>query len=223
MRPRTIKNVEQRLAAHSHLLITDPAAHRGEWRGVFGEAPPETTAAGRKPLRLELGCGKGRFLFETALRDPNGLYIGFEGQEGILCRAFEKVGQARIPNARFCAVQVLDTRTYFADAELSGIYLNFSDPWPKARHAKRRLTSEQYLKGYLRVLEPGGFLQLKTDDDAFCAYSRAGIEAFSEFEIVAYTEDLHRSVYARGNIMTEYERKFLNLNKRIKYLLARRL
>lgn len=176
----------------------------------------------RKALYLELGCGKGRFIIDAASRDSNGLYMGFEGQPSILWRALAKADAGGPPNALFCCVYVLDMDLYFEEAELSGVYLNFSDPWPKARHEKRRLTSYDYLKGYHRAIEPEGFLSFKTDNDDFFAYSRAELETFPGFEVVECTDDLHRSAYAHGNIMTEYERKYLNLNKRIKYILARR-
>ncbi|MDR1028034.1 MAG: tRNA (guanosine(46)-N7)-methyltransferase TrmB [Clostridiales Family XIII bacterium] len=227
MRQRKIKDIESKLSAYSRFLVADPASRRGVWRNAFSCAGTGDANAnsprGRSPLYLELGCGKGQFIIECASRDPNGLYLGFEGSENVLYRALLRADAADPANALFCSVYVLDRDAYFAEAELSGIYLNFSDPWPKARHEKRRLTSPGYLAGYGHALEYGGFLHIKTDDDDFFAYSRAGMEALSDFEIVARTEDLHRSVYARENVMTEYERKFLNLNRRINYLLARKV
>jgi tRNA G46 methylase TrmB len=126
-------------------------------------------------------------------------------------------------NLRFCAEYILDMRDYFEDGEIDGVFLYFSDPWPKARQEKRRLTSPGYLNGYRDALAEGGFLRLKTDSADFFTYSRARIEADPGFEITALTNDLHASEYAGDNEMTEYELRFLNLNRKIRYLEARRL
>ncbi|MDR0357543.1 MAG: tRNA (guanosine(46)-N7)-methyltransferase TrmB [Clostridiales Family XIII bacterium] len=225
MRQRKIKDAEQKSAIYSRFLADEPAEKRGSWRRIFdeNESTDAATARERRRLYAEFGCGKGRFIAETASRDPCGAYLGFEGQATALYRALTKVAEFEPANLRLCAAYVFSPAEYFAQAELCGIYLNFSDPWPKARHEKRRLTSPAYLEGYLEILESGGFLRLKTDDDGFFAYSRDGIAALRGFEIVEYSEDLHRSAFAARNVMTEYERKFLNLNRTIKYLSARRV
>jgi tRNA (guanine-N7-)-methyltransferase len=114
-------------------------------------------------------------------------------------------------------------RDYFADGEIDGVFLNFSDPWPKARQSKRRLTSPDYVSGYRDALSDGGFIRLKTDSSDFFAYSRECVEGERGFEITALTNDLHASEYAADNEATEYELRFLNLDKRIHYLEARRL
>jgi tRNA (guanine-N7-)-methyltransferase len=226
MRQRKIKDIEHKLAGYGRFLVTDPAERRGAWRRSFDGGievnGSEDGDSRRRALYLELGCGKGRFIAETASRDTEGAYIGFEGQESVLYRALVKAGECEPSNLLFCPCYILDMDAYFEESELSGVYLNFSDPWPKARHEKRRLTSPGYLNGYYRALESGGFLRIKTDNDNFFTYSRAGIEAMPGFEIAECTEDLYRSPYERENVMTEYERKFLNLNRRIKYLLARK-
>ncbi|MDR1953358.1 MAG: tRNA (guanosine(46)-N7)-methyltransferase TrmB [Clostridiales Family XIII bacterium] len=222
MRQRNIKDIEYKLAEHDRLLITEPAEKRGVWRQSFDHGQAGGSANGIPRLYLELGCGKGRFICETAARDPAGAYIGVEGQQSVMYRALVNAEERELPNLLFCPCYIREMDMYFAESELLGIYLNFSDPWPKARHEKRRLTAPGYLAGYLHALEAGGFLRVKTDNDDFFAYSRTGIEAMPGFEIVECTDDLHRSAYGRGNVMTEYEHKFLNIGRRIKYLFARR-
>lgn len=174
------------------------------------------------PLYAELGCGKGRFIVETASADSAGLYIALEGQKSALYRALERAAPAKLPNLRFCFAWILDIRTVFAPNELSGIYLNFSDPWPKSRHEKRRLTAPAYLQGYRDVLEPGGFLQFKTDNGALFAYSLETVAAAEGFTLEGWTDDLANSPYAAGNQMTEYEMRFIALGQKIHFLRARK-
>jgi tRNA (guanine-N7-)-methyltransferase len=257
MRQKRIKNVDEKMVLFSEPLVGCPAAFKGRWREAFGGAGAGPFPLRGRPLCLEIGCGKGRFLKASALKDPGSLYLGFEGQRSVLYRALQRAytdpdvrlrdlnevamaliglcdgdcagavddddGRATPPdNLRFCAEYVMDMRDYFADGELGGVFLNFSDPWPKARQEKRRLTSPGYLRGYGDALADGGFLRFKTDSADFFAYSRACIEAEPGFEITALTEDLHASAYAEENELTEYELRFLNLNKKIQYLEARR-
>jgi tRNA (guanine-N7-)-methyltransferase len=285
MRQKKIKNVDEKMVLFSEPLIECPLAFKGRWREAFGAAPVDAgdsrsdrSAFGSggavqpggakrlsfrgRPLRLEIGCGKGRFIKASALKDPESLYLGFEGQRSVIYRALQRAytdpdvrlrdlnevalalvglyddgratgraaiarddGGAAAPpgNLRFCAEYILDMRDYFAGGEIDGIFLNFSDPWPKARQEKRRLTSPGYLNGYRHALADGGFLRLKTDSADFFAYSRARVEADPGFEITALTEDLHASEYAGVSEMTEYELRFLNLNKKIHYFEARKL
>jgi tRNA (guanine-N7-)-methyltransferase len=266
MRQKKIKNVEEKMALFSGPLVSCPSAFKGRWREVFGAAGP---LSGRS-LRLEIGCGKGRFIKASALKDPASLYLGFEGQQSVIYRALQRAyadpdvklrdlnevalaligicdgdcagdgprgggratghtdGAARAAaappgNLRFCAEYIVDMRDYFADGELDGVFLNFSDPWPKARQEKRRLTSPGYLSGYRDALADGGFVRFKTDSADFFAYSRARLEADPGFEITAMTSDLHASGYAGLSEMTEYELRFLHLNRKIHYLEARKL
>ncbi len=131
MRQRKAKNMEERISALNHYLIDEPAGKRGQWASVLG---------GTKDVYLEIGCGKGQFLTTHALLKKDAAYIGIEGQESVLLRALEKTSAAEIDNIRYINCFVRDIRDLFEEGELSGIYLNFSDPWPKKRHAKRRLT-----------------------------------------------------------------------------------
>jgi tRNA (guanine-N7-)-methyltransferase len=252
MRQKRIKNVDEKMVLFSEPLVGCPVMFKGRWREAFGGFRASA------PLRLEIGCGKGRFIKASALKDPGSLYLGFEGQRSVIYRALQRAytdpdvrlrdlnevalalvglhdgdcadggsrdSDAAAPpdNLRFCAEYIMDMRDYFTDGELSGVFLNFSDPWPKARQEKRRLTSPGYLRGYRDALASGGFLRFKTDSADFFAYSRARIEEDPGFEITALTEDLHASAYAGDNELTEYELRFLNLNKKIHYFEARKL
>jgi tRNA (guanine-N7-)-methyltransferase len=217
MRQRKIKNIELKMASYRRLLAADPAGTRGRWRSLFGR--------GDGKLYAEIGCGKGDFIRGMALREPEAMFLGFEGQESVLYHALEKFppdapGADAFDNIRFCAYYIIEVGAFFADGELDGIFLNFSDPWPKDRHAKRRLTSEAKLKGYLAALAPGGFLRVKTDNDKLFAFTLAGLSGIDGFRVVRKEEDLWQSDLAEGNVATEYERKFFNLNKRIHYLEA---
>ena len=217
MRQRNIKNIEEKMGDYGNLIIKDPHSHKGRWRTVFPNYRSKTSAE----LYVEIGTGKGNFILQTAAQDPAALFLGIEGSESALFRALKKTKDGALPNLRFCADYVLTVDDFFAERELSGLFLNFSDPWPKKRHAKRRLTSPPYLAGYARALKPGGFLQFKTDNDDFFRYSLEILRSAEvHYEIVAQTNDLFRSPWVEGNVMTEYEQKFHNLNKTINYLKA---
>jgi tRNA (guanine-N7-)-methyltransferase len=250
MRQRKIKNIEEKLTVYDSLIVVDPQGWRGQWRrelsGSVVEESTHTIDSVRAPdiaalpsLYAEIGCGKGRFITESALSDDSGIYLAFEGQESVLYRALQRAcagsgpssreiyeaaqiaGPMNAPkNLRFIRSYIEDVTHFFADGELDGIYLNFSDPWPKVRQEKRRLTSPHYLSGYLKVLRPGGFLRFKTDNDALFEYSIGVIRAEEGFRITKLTDDLHGSEYAEGNIETEYERKFKNLRRKIHFVEA---
>ncbi len=208
MRQRKAKNMEERIAALSHFLVQDPYAQKGHWT----QAVPN-----EGDLYLELGCGKGKFLTECALSKGDAGYIGIEGQDSVLLRALEKAEQAQIDNIRFAHMFVQDIRDVFQDGELSGIYLNFSDPWPKARHAKRRLTYGERLVQYKQVLRQDGFISIKTDNDGLFDFTLEEIRRM-HLEIKEMTRDLHNSNYAAREITTEYEERFRSTGKDIHYV-----
>lgn len=209
VRQRKAKNMEERIAALSHLMVDDPFAQKGSWKELFSE---------QGELYLELGCGKGKFLTGCALAKGDAGYIGIEGQDSVLLRALEKTEQAQIGNIRFVCVFVKDIRDLFQDRELAGIYLNFSDPWPKARHAKRRLTYGERLVQYKQVLKTDGFIAIKTDNDALFDFTLEEIER-KGLEIKEMTRDLHASGYEAKEITTEYEERFREAGKNINYVL----
>ncbi len=210
MRQRRVKNLDEKLQALSSHIIDSPKEWRGKWNEIFGND---------KPIYLELGCGKGQFLSRHALKYPNNNYIGVEGQSVVLLRALEKAENEGIDNIMFFCDFVQDLGEYFAPGELSGIYLNFSDPWPKPRHNKRRLTYRGRLENYVKVMKPGGYIEIKTDNDALFDFTLREIDA-AGLSIDEMTRDLHREEpsFTAGEITTEYEDKFCGIGKNINYI-----
>lgn len=211
MRQRKAKNMEERIQALSHYLIEEPSKCRGNWKQILG---------GPEDIYLELGCGKGQFLTKQALLREDAGFIGIEGQDSVLLRSLEKAGQAEIANIRFVHLFVHDIRQLFADSELAGIYLNFSDPWPKKRHMKRRLTYGEYLKQYRQVLRPDGFMAVKTDNDGLFDFTLEEIERVG-LEIAEQSFNLHESSLSAKAVTTEYEDRFQAAGKPIHYVKIR--
>ena len=208
MRQRRIKNIDEKLAECGDIIVEGPKAAKGLWQKKFGN---------QNPVYLELGCGKGRFITALAALHPECSYIGCEGHLSVIYRAVSKAREAELSNVRFIAEYINDMDAYFAPGELSGIYLNFSDPWPKERHAKRRLTHFERLKAYGRAVRPGGFIQFKTDNDDLFDFTLEQIE-LAGFVPAEVTRDLHGSEYMAQNVMTEYEEKFSSAGKNINYV-----
>ena len=197
MRLRNKPWAKDALAAHPEMVIQDPAQWKGRWHERFGN---------NNPIHIEIGSGKGQFVSGMARQNPNINYIGIEIQESVLVVALEKALLADVPNLQLLHVNGGQVTDYFEDGEVDQIYLNFSDPWPKKRHAKRRLTHESFLVGYEKVLPPFGELHFKTDNRGLFEYSLA---SFSQFGLVLKQVwlDLHQVEFL-GNVMTEYEEKF---------------
>lgn len=208
MRQRKVKNVEERLAAFSEFSVADGKKAKGNWKNIFGN---------ENEIYMELGCGKGQFSLKQAELHPDRNYIAVEGQETVLLRALEKADIAKLPNIKFMQAFMQDVTEYFDEDELSGIYLNFSDPWPKERHAKRRLTHTRFLKGYEKVIKNSGIVEFKTDNDALFEFTIGEIKA-NDFEILEYSRDIHNSAFPSKDITTEYEDKFKGVNKTINYV-----
>jgi tRNA (guanine-N(7)-)-methyltransferase (EC 2.1.1.33) len=204
MRLRNIKGSKEAVANDIY-VISEPEKLKGNWKSIFGND---------NPIHLEIGSGKGRFITELAMQNPDINYIGIEKYSSVLFRALEKRREVEINNLyyiRFDAVYLTDI---FAENEISRIYLNFSDPWPKERHAKRRLTSRRFLELYDKCLKMDGDIIFKTDNsDLFDFSLKEAQEAGWKFKGVTY--DLHNSEYVRDNIMTEYEERFVSLGKPI--------
>ncbi len=188
-----------------------PCDQRGRWRELIDPAAADSA------LYAELGCGKGRFLAEMAQRHPEALFLGIEGHQGVLLRAGQKLAERKTENAKLLCAYVHDIRDFFAEGELDGLYLNFSDPWPKARHEKRRLTHRAYLASYRDVVKEGGFLAFKTDNDGLFEFTLEEIAA-EGYDILEVSRDLHNSAYAADNVMTEYEARFSQNGKTINYV-----
>ncbi len=210
MRQRKIKNFEQRfedikLAENFKQDMTNSA---GKWNELL-----ENEA----PIFLELGCGKGDFINQKAQENLQNNYIGIDGEKSAIIIATEKALALGNDNLIIAKEYVKNIEDFFAAGELSGIYLNFSDPWPKKRNAKRRLTYRTYLSGYKRVLKPGGFIEFKTDNDDLFEFSLAELEEVRA-QILELSRDLHASDYEARFTMTEYEKKFKNIGKNINYV-----
>jgi tRNA (guanine-N7-)-methyltransferase len=221
MRQRRPKNLDDKIEELNRYLIRNPESLKGNWQSAFQQEGAILDSQADSPkLFLEIGSGKGRFINELALRNKEDNFIGIEGQDTVIIRALEKIRDNELTNLLMCQTYINDFSAFFSGDELDGIYLNFSDPWPKARHEKRRLSSPRYLDGYVKALKSGGLVEMKTDNDDLFSYSVEQFKNHSEFHIVDFTQDLHRSDFSETNIMTEYEKKFMNFGKKINYVSA---
>lgn len=178
---------------------------KGHWRELFGND---------HPLYVELGTGKGKFITEMAKRHPEINFIGIELQQDVIYYAAKKVAEQELANVRLLVFNIEDLSKIFAPGEVDRFYINFCDPWPKARHAKRRLTHRNFLKQYEQLLVPGGQLHFKTDNRPLFDFSLIEFQDYG-LKISALTFDLHASEYAPDNIMTEYEAKFSGFGEKI--------
>jgi len=208
MRQRNIKNLNEKLDMNSSFLIDNPKECKGKWFDIFGND---------NPIYLEIGCGKGQFIMKQAQEFPKRNFIAIEGQSNVVLRALQKAEVNKCKNLRIFIDYVNDLEDYFEKRELSGIFLNFSDPWPKARHAKRRLTYHDRLLNYKKVLTDDGFIQFKTDNDSLFEFTLEEIDE-AGLKIIDQSRDLHNSDFEAKNITTEYEDKFSERGKNINYV-----
>ena len=203
MRARKKKHTAERLDACSFYVSENPAENRGAWLQAF------SAHAGRdfEKLALEIGCGKGDFAAGYAVRHPEVGFCAMERVVDVLMLAAEKAARAEVDNVLFLSQNALYLPEFFADGEVDLLFLNFSDPWPKARHAKRRLTSPVVLELYKKILAKDAVIAMKTDNVELFDYS---LETLPEagFVVENVTRDLHNSPFNEGNIVTEYERNF---------------
>ncbi len=207
MRQRKVKNVEERLAEHHQYLIEDPRDRKGKWQQVFENG---------NEIFAEFGCGRGQFIMTLAEQNPDRNYIAVEGRGSIILRALEKATSVGLDNIVFVKEYVNYVNEYFEEDELTGIYLNFCDPWPKGRHAKRRLTHSRYLNGYRQILKEGCCIEFKTDNDGLFVFAKSEFED-SGMMLLKSTEDLHSTEFDAKNVTTEYEDKFKAEGKKINY------
>ena len=197
MRLRNVPGSREDIA-NSEFVIQNPEKHRGEIVSLFPS---------KQPLFIEIGMGKGQFITTLAKNNPDINYIGIEKYSSVLVRAIEKQTELELPNLKFIRMDAENINDVFAENEVDGIYLNFSDPWPKDRHAKRRLTSRQFFARYEKLLKPEGRIQFKTDNSALFDFSLEAVEA-TNFKATEVSYDLHYSEWNDGNVMTEYEERF---------------
>ena len=219
MRLRNIKGSRQTIAASKYLIAQegqDSASYeersswsvKGRWNQVFGN---------ENPIRIEIGMGKGAFLMELARRNPDINYVGIEKYSSVILRAVQKQDQEELPNIRLIRMEAENINDVFAPGEVDRIYLNFSDPWPKAAHEKRRLTSRTFLERYDVILKDGGMIEFKTDNQELFDFSVNEINECSDrWTVCALTRDLHNDPELnRDNIQTEYERRWSGEGKTI--------
>lgn len=211
MRLRHIKGAEEEIA-NSPYVIQDPKEVKGKWRQLFGNP---------NPIRIEIGMGKGKFIMELAAQNPDVNYVGIERYSSVLLRGLQKREQLELSNIYFIRLDALELAEVFEAGEVERIYLNFSDPWPKDRHAKRRLTSDRFLAVYDQILDREGVIEFKTDNQELFQFSLESIPQ-AGWKILEKNFDLHHSDMAQGNVMTEYEEKFSAEGKPICKLTARR-
>ena len=208
MRMRKKKNLVPRMEACGALLIEDPRALRGRWRELLPEA---------RELRVELGCGKGRFTAETAAAEPDVLLIAVEKVPDAMVVAMERARDAGLHNVFFVDGDAACLPEFFAPGEVDRIYINFCDPWPRNRHAKRRLTHGNFLRLYRQVLKMGGQIHFKTDNQPLFEFSVEEIPQFG-FQLSQVTRNLHE--HGPVGIMTDYEAKFYEQGLPINRLVA---
>jgi len=210
MRQRTIKNRATIYEECKAWQVEDPEVRKGNWKQVFGND---------HPIRVEVGSGKGRFICAMAEKHPEINFIAVEGGPDIAIRILQKAAEAQLPNVRVIVSFVEDIRAYFAPGEVSRVYVNFCDPWPKARHAKRRLVHRKKIEAYNGIVDASGYLEFRTDNDALFDFA---LEEFAEGgwvpEIVS--RDLHSEGFFTDMVMTEYEEKFSSAGKNINYALV---
>lgn len=196
MRRRNVKNAAARIANHPELVIFNPEAYKGKWQELFGND---------HPIYLEIGMGKGKFLLEHALTHPEINYLGIEKFESVIVQAVDKIVPQHLKNIKLLNVDAEKLEEYFDEKELSKIFLNFSDPWPKNRHIKRRLTYTSFLEKYDRIL--AGTIEMKTDNRELFEFSLISFNE-NKWDFLKLSLDLHGSNTNEKIITTEYEDRF---------------
>lgn len=204
MRLRKVKNALEKVN-NSKYIIINPKEYKGKFQKIFNND---------NPICLEIGTGKGNFIKSMALNHPNINYIGMEKSESVLVRAVEKVEELEINNLRFILGDAKELRDIF-NKEIDTIYLNFSDPWPKNRHSKRRLTSEVFLELYEDIFKSDKHIVMKTDNILLFGYSLSSLSLYG-YKLRKVSLDLHSEDIE--NYMTEYEEKFSNMGYKINYV-----
>lgn len=209
MRLRRIKNIEQKILKYDNIIMLEPTQYKGKWHELFGND---------NPIYLEIGMGKGKFITEHATLNPNINYIGCELVNSVIYKAAKKINDLNLPNLYLINYDASKLEDVFETSEIEKIFLNFSDPWPKTRHEKRRLTSESFLNVYKEFLTPNAEIEFKTDNRHLFEYS---VMKFNElrYDILELSLDLHSD--KEDIISTEYEDKFVSLGQVIYFVRVR--
>ena len=212
MRLRNVPGSREAIADND-MAINEPTELKGKWKEEFGND---------NPIRIEIGMGKGKFITTLAMENPDINYIGIEKYSSVLIRAIERCEEIEVPNLRFIRMEAEYICDVFEKGEVDRIYLNFSDPWPKDRHAKRRLTSKQFFERYDVILKKDGIVEFKTDNDLLFQFSLEQVPE-AGWELIEQTWDFHNDErLMQGNVMTEYESKFSQMGNPIHKLIAKR-
>ena len=212
MRLRNVPGSREAIADND-MAINEPTELKGKWKEEFGNG---------NPIRIEIGMGKGKFITTLAMENPDINYIGIEKYSSVLIRAIERCEEIEVPNLRFIRMEAEYICDVFEKGEVDRIYLNFSDPWPKDRHAKRRLTSKQFFERYDVILKKDGIVEFKTDNDLLFQFSLEQVPE-AGWELIEQTWDLHNDErLMQGIVMTEYESKFSQMGNPIHKLIAKR-
>lgn len=217
MRLRHVKGIEEKIESFSDIIITEPEKYKGNWNEYFKN---------NNPIYMEIGSGKGKFIIEHALKNPDINYIACEINSSVIYKAAKSLKNKNynLPNLVFLNYDAFNLNNAISNHEITKIFLNFSDPWPKNRHEKRRLTSDNCIEIYRNILIPHGEIEFKTDNRLLFEYS---IMKFNEqhLEMEKLSLDLHntdkKSKYEEITITTEYEEKFMGLNQLIYYVKVR--
>lgn len=214
MRLRNVRGSRETIAESNYVVHEDIMFEQpGKWHEIFGN---------NNPIHIEIGMGKGQFIHALAKLHPEINYVGIEKYSSVLLRAIQKMDAEELPNLKFLRMEAEDITKVFGKHEVDKIYLNFSDPWPKDRHAKRRLPSREFLARYNEILKPDSRLEFKTDNRPLFDFAVEELEpAGWKAEVITY--DLHADEkLVEGNIMTEYEEKFSSMGNPIcKYIIYR--
>lgn len=210
MRRRNVRNIDERINSASDLLVKNPEELAGNWGKLFGND---------HPIYLEIGMGKGDFIIEHAKTYPDINFIGLEKYPSVLIQAYDKATPLGLTNLKLVVFDATKLLDIFKENEINQIFLNFSDPWPKTRHAKRRLTNHNFLKEYQTILKDDGIIEFKTDNQGLFTYSLMEMNNY-QMEFLDLSLDLHHDK-EEYIIKTEYEKKFIAKNHPIYYLKAR--
>ena len=208
MRRRGVKNLSTRIVSHPEVLIQNPQELKGKWQSAFKN---------NNPIHLEIGMGKGDFIIELAKKNPNVNYIGLEKFPSVIVVAMDKVVASKLTNILLVCFDATNLKEIFEDHEIDQIYLNFSDPWPKTRHAKRRLTSKTFLETYQDILKEGKTIEFKTDNRGLFEYSLISLNE-NNWQFLNLSMDLHTDYNTEEIAKTEYEKRFISLGQPIYFV-----
>lgn len=202
MRLRNVKGAKEIIESNPTISILDPESNKGKWKEIYKV----------NRIEIEVGCGKGKMLTEMAQQNKDVLYIGIEKFDSVICRAIEKAKELELKNCLFIRVDAINILNIFEKGEIDQVYLSFPDPWPKARHEKRRLTSPKFLDAYKVILKDDGRIRLKTDNIDLYNYSLETMIPYLENAKYGERE------YKEDEIKTEFESKYIKLGKKIYYI-----